>query len=83
MLQPQAAKPVSFDAKVWHEKFEREGISALFDLCAGVVAGTILPPQKSDVAAQRAAWDAKRGLKPGEYDRMSPADKARIDQMDV
>jgi hypothetical protein len=38
-------------------------------------------PEVDDVAAKRAAWDEAHGLKPGEYDAMTPEEKAKIDAM--
>lgn len=39
--------------------------------------------ETQDVATQRVAWDKARGLKPGEYDKMTPEQRAPLDAQPV
>ena len=64
----EAAKLASEKAE--HAKVVAEQLAAAANASASPV---------DDVAAKRAAWDAAHGLKPGEYDAMTPEQKAAVD----
>jgi hypothetical protein len=72
-----AADKAAEAAKLAAEKAESAKVVA--DQAAATAASFAAPV--GDVDAERAAWDKAHGLKPGEYEAMTPEQRAKVDAM--
>jgi poly(A) polymerase Pap1 len=81
LLKAKAAKDAADKAaeaaKLAADKADHAKVVA--DQAAQAAKTTAVGAPVGNVEAERAAWDKAHGLKPGEYDRMTPEQRAAVD----